>query len=74
MTSERIDENKGTFGVRRGAESFGVEPRPKVEPTLLRELRSAEPLKSMTLEELKRLATEMLVPSEVRLRCISSLT
>ena len=59
MTSERIDENKGAFGVRRGAESFGVEPRPKVEPTLLRELRSAEPLKSMTLEELKRLATEI---------------
>lgn len=59
MTSERIDENKGAFGARRGAESFGVEPRPKVEPTLLRELRSAEPLKSMTLEELKRLATEI---------------
>ena len=50
MTSERTDENKG---------AFGVEPRPKVEPTLLRELRSAEPLKSMTLEELKRLATEI---------------
>lgn len=50
MTSGRTDENK---------RAFGVEPRPKVEPTLLRELRSAEPLKSMTLDDLKRLATEI---------------
>lgn len=62
MTNEKKDENKGRGAgndARRGAESFGVEPRPKVEPTLLRELRSAEALKSMTLDELKRLATEI---------------
>jgi 1-deoxy-D-xylulose-5-phosphate synthase len=59
MTSERTDENKGAFGARRGAEQFGVEPRPKVEPTILRELRSAEPLRSKSLEDLKRLATEI---------------
>ncbi|MBR4834378.1 MAG: 1-deoxy-D-xylulose-5-phosphate synthase [Thermoguttaceae bacterium] len=74
MTNEKENEKRGTFGLngngnrnasgngngnRRGAEAFGIEPRPKVEPTLLRELRSAEPLKSMTLDELKRLATEI---------------
>lgn len=62
MTNEKKDEHKGRGAgndARRGAESFGVEPRPKVEPTLLRELRSAETLKSMTLDELKRLATEI---------------
>ena len=59
MTNERTDENKGGLGARRGAASFGVEPRPKVEPTILRELRSAEPLKSMSLNDLKRLATEI---------------
>lgn len=59
MTNERTDENKGGLGARRGAASFGVEPRPKVEPTILRELRSAEPLRRMSLNELERLATEI---------------
>ncbi|MBP3558765.1 MAG: 1-deoxy-D-xylulose-5-phosphate synthase [Thermoguttaceae bacterium] len=62
MTNGRTDENKETFaggGARRGAESFGVEPRPKVEPTLLRELRSAESLRSTSLEDLERLALEI---------------
>ena len=48
MTNEKENEGKAAF-----------EPRPKVEPTLLRELRSAEPLRSMTLEDLRRLATEI---------------
>ena len=48
MTNEKGNEKKAAF-----------EPRPKVEPTLLRELRSAESLRSMSLEDLKRLATEI---------------
>ncbi len=48
MTNEKENEKKAAF-----------EPRPKVEPTLLRELRSAESLRSMSLEDLKRLATEI---------------
>ena len=48
MTNEKENEKKAAF-----------EPRPKVEPILLRELRSAEPLKSMSLKDLKRLATEI---------------
>ena len=48
MTNEKENEKRAPF-----------EPRPKVEPTLLRELRSAEPLRSMSLEDLKRLATEI---------------
>lgn len=48
MTNEKENEKKAAF-----------EPRPKVEPTLLRELRSAESLRSMTLDELKRLAIEI---------------
>ncbi|MBP3532030.1 MAG: 1-deoxy-D-xylulose-5-phosphate synthase [Thermoguttaceae bacterium] len=48
MTNEKENEKRAPF-----------ESRPKVEPTLLRELRSAETLKSMTLDELKRLATEI---------------
>lgn len=48
MTNEKENEKKAAF-----------EPRPKVEPVLLRELRSAEPLKSMTLDQLQRLATEI---------------
>ncbi len=61
MTNEKTNEHRRAFGTdaRRGAEPFGIEPRPKVEPTLLRELRSAEPLKSMKLEDLERLATEI---------------
>ncbi|MBR2006179.1 MAG: hypothetical protein IJ991_18635, partial [Thermoguttaceae bacterium] len=48
MTNEKENEKRAAF-----------EPRPKVEPTLLRELRSAESLRSMSLEDLKRLATEI---------------
>ncbi len=48
MTNAKENEKRAPF-----------EPRPKVEPTLLRELRSAESLRSMSLEDLKRLATEI---------------
>ncbi len=48
MTNEKGNEKKAAF-----------EPRPKVEPTLLRELRSAESLRTTSLEDLKRLATEI---------------
>ncbi|MBQ7813484.1 MAG: 1-deoxy-D-xylulose-5-phosphate synthase, partial [Thermoguttaceae bacterium] len=48
MTNEKENEKRAPF-----------EPRPKVEPTLLRELRSAETLRSTSLDDLKRLATEI---------------
>lgn len=48
MTNEKENEKRAPF-----------ESRPKVEPTLLRELRSAETLRSTSLDDLKRLATEI---------------
>lgn len=53
------ENGKKAAGGGRGAASPGIEPRPKVEPTILRELRSAETLRSMKLADLKRLATEI---------------
>lgn len=53
------ENGKKAAGGERGAASPGIEPRPKVEPTILRELRSAETLRSMKLADLKRLATEI---------------